>query len=140
MPFPYPELPNSRRNVHENNVSKIWLRHLIDIHVAAHGEAGVGHRVGHRTRCWWYILRMISFVHRLLILLHHLGDGHGLVERQEGLVVVELLRQLHLAEPLETPDEEVLLVDLGPDHDQQQTREDRDRAEDGAEILRWRQK
>ena len=140
MPFPFPELPNSRRNVHENNVSKIWLRHLIDIHVAAHGEAGVGHRDWHRTRCWWYILRMIRLVHRLLILLHHLGDGHGLVERQEGLVVVELLRQLHLAEPLETPDEEVLLVDLGPDHDQQQTREDGDRAEDGAEILRWRQK
>ena len=52
-------------------------------------------------------------------------------------MVVELLRQLHLAEPLETPDEEVLVVDLGPDHDQQQPREDRDRAEDGAEILRW---
>ena len=80
---------------------------------------------------------MIRLVHRLLILLHHLGDGHGLVERQEGLVVVELLRQLHLAEPLEAPDEEVLVVDLGPDHDQQQPREDGDRAEDGAEILRW---
>ena len=79
---------------------------------------------------------MIDLVHRLLILLHHLGDGHGLVERQEGLVVVELLRQLHLAEPLEAADEEVLLVDLGPDHDQQQPREDGDRAEDGAEILR----
>ena len=118
----------------------LYGQHLIDIHVAANGEAGVGHYHLRRPRswCWWYIRRRIGLVHwPLLILLHHLGHGHGLVERQEGLVVVELLRQLHLAEPLETPDEEVLLVDLGPDHDQQQTREDRDRAEDGAEILRW---
>ena len=135
-------MSSNKNNVHNKYIREIRThfmdrQHLIDIHVAAHGEAGVGHRVWHRSWCWWYIRRRISFVHRLLILLHHLGDGHGLVERQEGLVVVELLRQLHLAEPLETPDEEVLLVDLGPDHDQQQTREDGDRAEDGAEILRW---